>query len=95
MCGKTDFQGIKARLQATSPTLSAKLPQPLPYGRIVEPEAEPGKTDAAGNGGKSHWPCLGESVEFALDKPHIESIHQRIMHDIQRERDVTRSGKCA
>ena len=56
--------------------------KPFPHGLVIELEAQPGDADAASHGGNGHGPGLGKGVLPCLDEPHIERVHQGIMHDI-------------
>ena len=62
--------------------------QPSTHWNVIEAQAEPRQNHTRHTHEQGGLPCFGKRVLLCFHQPQIEDIHQRIMHDIERERQV-------
>ena len=63
--------------------------QPLSYRFVVEFQTQPCRANAAQHGGEGYGPCFGKGVDLVLDEPHVENVHQWVVYDVERIRQIT------
>ena len=64
--------------------------EPSTYWLIVEFEAENGKEDAGQYDQCCHPKALAQGVYLIIDKPSVEDVHDRVVHDVERIGEVAK-----
>ena len=62
--------------------------EPFSHGPVVEAHAYPGEHHAGHDGEQGHGPRFVQRVLVRFDEPKVEDVHQRIVHNVEREGNV-------
>ena len=64
--------------------------EPSTYWLIIEFETEDGKEDAGKYDQCGHTDTLAQGIYLLVDKPSVEDVHDRVVHDVERIGEVAK-----